>query len=172
MEVISVTWVLQVAKLQGVSDSAADQAVTASGSTPHDDGSTSSAQQWLKQQADSLAAPTSMSDAHDTHAGQLAFLPAFMTRLATSQLTTATADAAGPSAAVPGGAAVQAEQYVAASQPQPDERTEAGNTTSSASTAAALVPQTGNPAAAASLEPVSWLEWEQQLQVMCLHVSS
>lgn len=162
---------VQVALLQGPIAAAADQAATAvlSGHLSSD---TSKAQEWIKQQANSLAAQTSL--VHNQPESELMFLPDVMTRSAhqASPATCVAAAAAGhgshsgdggdgdgnggvviPSHGVP----VQADQ-----QEAPGIRGKSAPPAASAAENDQHLLSNDGPV---HPEPVSWLEWEQQLQV-------
>ena len=163
------TWLIQVAQLQGLSDTAADQVAAASASALVN-GDASAAEQWLKQQADSLAAQSSKQAANAMPAWQLAFLPDVMTRVAAGRQHDAPAAAAAAAAAAhdAGSTAVQANQQEGASQLlvgtlQP------GPVAPDTSAAEGSEQHVAPASAALNTEPVSWLQWEQHLQVRRIH---
>ena len=159
-------WVVQVALLQGLTDAAADQAAATSSSSILT-GDTSKAQQWIKQQANSLAAQTSLPVVNDLPESELMFLPDVMTRVAhQASLTTdpaaaATVATATAAAAAPHTALVQADQQKAS-----DTRQQSAPEASTAERDQHIRVDDN----AAFPQPVTWLEWEQQLQV-CSHLS-
>lgn len=145
---------LQVAKLQGLSDTAANQFAAASASAVSN-GDASVAEQWMKQQADSLAAQPALSGGNDMPAWQLAFLPDVMTRAAAGhQLDAPTAAAAAHTDT--GSTAVQANQQ---------ETAQRGCTAPETSVVEGSEQHMAPANAAVPIEPVSWLQWEQHLQV-------
>lgn len=147
-------WV-QVALLQGLTDAAADQAAAASsGTLPNND--TSKAQQWIKHQANSLAAQTSLPVVQDLPESELMFLPEVMTRVGQPTVPATAAAALAGADAPSGREPVQADQQ-GSSGMRGQSALQAPDAERDQHTSVALP------------EPVSWLEWEQQLQVteMC-----
>lgn len=159
---------VQVALLQGLTDAAADQ-VAAASCSGGPSGGRSKAQHWIKQQANSLAAHTSLPMVPNLPKSELMFLPDVMIRGA-QQASPTTKAAAGGSGGVGGvggsggvggetshGELVQADQQQASGReeqcaPLPASTAERDQGLSSSN-------------AIESSQPVSWLEWEQQLQV-------
>lgn len=149
------SWWVQVALLQGLTDAAADQAAAASpNSIPNN--ATSKAQQWIRQQADCLAAQTSLPVVQDPPEAELIFLPENMTR-AVHQSVPAT-DAAAATAAAGAADAPAGRALIQAGQQEAPGMT--GQSVLQACTA-----ERDQHTSVALPDPVSWLEWEQQLQV-------
>lgn len=175
--------VVQVALLQGLTDAAADQAAAASLSGLPS-GDTSKAQQWIKQQVNSLAARTSLLP--NLPESELMFLPDVMTRAAHQAGPTTDATAAdggdgragagvsgsGGGAGVSGGGGGDGgsgDGGGGGGNPshgglvQADQQRE--SSVCAATYAARGDQHLGRGQTSAPVEPVSWLEWEQQLQV-------
>ena len=161
---------VQVALLQGPIAAAADQAAAALLSG-HPSSDTSKAQEWIKQQANSLAAQTSL--AHHLPKSELMFLPDVMTRSAhqASPATCVAAAAGHGSRSGDGGDGDGNGGVVIASHGVPvqaDQQEAPGIRGKSAPTAASIAEHDRHLLSndgPVHPEPVSWLEWEQQLQV-------
>ena len=177
---------VQVALLQGLTVAAADQAAAASGSGLPS-GDASNAQQWIKHQANSLAAQTSL--VHNLPESGLMFLPDIMTRVAHQAGPTAAAAAAaagdgfngdggsgnGGSGGGGGGGDCGDCGDCGGDDPldgmQADQQKGSGRREQSAPRAAYAAEgdqHLGRGNSPAPAEPVSWLEWEQQLQVIVI----
>lgn len=163
---------VQVALLQGLTDAAADQVAAASCSVVPSDG-TSKVQHWIKQQANSLAAQTSLPMVPNLPKSELTFLPDVMIRAAQQASPTINGGGGGGGGQTGGGSGgggvgdgpshgvlVQADQPEASGR----ERQCAPLAASTADTDQHL----SSSNAFVSPQPVSWLEWEQQLQVSVL----
>lgn len=159
---------MQVALLQGLTDAAADQVAAASHSSAPSDG-TSKAQNWIKQQANSLAAQTLLPMVPVLPKSALMFLPDVMIRAAqqASPTTNAAAGVSGGGGGQTGGGGgsggvggdpvdgvlVQADQQ------------EASGRGEQCDPLAASTAERDQDLSSSNAQPVSWLEWEQQLQV-------
>ena len=149
---------MQVALLQGLTGAAADQAARALMSgLPSSD--TSRAQQWIKQQANSLAAQTSL--VHNLPESELMFLPDVMTRSAHQASPSTSVAAAGDRSGDGGGGPLQAAPGQADQQEASGAREQSAPPAASTAGKDQLLSNSG----LIHSEPVSWLEWEQHLQV-------
>lgn len=163
-------WVVQVALLQGLTDAAADQVAAASHSSAPN--GTGKAQNWIKQQASSLAAQTSLPMVPILPKSDLMFLPDVMIRAAQQASPTTHAAAGGSDGGGGGGGQtgggggsggvggdpvdgvlVQADQQ------------EASGRGEQCDPLAASTAERDQDLSSSNAQPVSWLEWEQQLQV-------
>ena len=169
----------QVAELQGITGPTLD---TASQEVPATLSSTDAAssttldkvQQWLEQQADALAIDAHLPRLRSTTASQLGFLPGFMTKTVAGAAAGREVDAAAASTLFAASDPRSADQEQSKTIKKADtggaeasaQAMSVGDTGLAVRGSAANEQQAGDFGTADADAPKTWLEWEQQIQVM------